>query len=111
MSSEVESVIVLSRLCSQSTTAARDFGPRLALTMLGYGKDLWTVSIDHLVIWSDNLIVSVSQHNSAYWSWGIWLSTIPGAIVGGFIADSFIYTGSESAIARFFKPSVSVTLA
>ncbi|UZJ52018.1 hypothetical protein CBS101457_001338 [Exobasidium rhododendri] len=68
---------------------ARDFGPRLALTVLGYGSEIWT-------------------HNSAYWSWGIWASTIPGALVGGLAADAFLFTGSDSKVNRIFGGAVAL---
>jgi aquaglyceroporin related protein len=63
---------------------ARDFGPRLALYLLGY-KDVWT-------------------HDSAYWFWGIWLSSVPGGLVGAAIVDSIVYTGSDSVLSARFRP-------
>lgn len=63
---------------------ARDFGPRLALYILGY-KDVWS-------------------HDNGYWFWGIWLSAVPGGILGAAIADSLFYTGSDSALSARLRP-------
>lgn len=56
---------------------SRDFGPRLALLALGYGKELFT---------------------DLYWVWGPWCATISGAIFGAGIYDTMIFVGGESPI-------------
>ncbi|PWN38085.1 aquaporin-like protein [Meira miltonrushii] len=57
---------------------ARDFGPRIALSLMGYE--------------------GVFFHDGAYWIWGIWLANIPGGLIGAFLADFFIYTGFDSPL-------------
>lgn len=62
---------------------ARDFGPRLALTVIGYpGKTLWS-------------------HNKGYWFHSIWGANIVGGLLGGGLVDLFLYVGHDSI---FNKP-------
>ncbi|PSS02396.1 aquaporin-like protein [Coniella lustricola] len=57
---------------------ARDFGPRLALLALGYGK--------------------ANTFPSAYWFWGAWCGPIAGALFGAFLYDGAIFVGGESPV-------------
>lgn len=74
-------ITVLSMAFAYQTGAAlnpsRDFGPRLALLALGYGKDLFT---------------------NPYWFYGPFAGTLCGAFVGGTLYDVCIFTGGESPI-------------
>lgn len=56
---------------------SRDFGPRLALVVLGYSNDLF---------WNP------------YWFYGPWVGAISGAFMGGFLYDFMIFTGGESPV-------------
>ncbi|SCU98861.1 LAMI_0F16512g1_1 [Lachancea mirantina] len=58
---------------------ARDLGPRIFASMIGYGAEVF-----HLYKW--------------WWAWGAWGATILGGITGAFIYDVFIFTGCESPI-------------
>ncbi|EMD40099.1 hypothetical protein CERSUDRAFT_112306 [Gelatoporia subvermispora B] len=60
---------------------ARDFGPRLATAMVGYGKEVFNF-----------------RHQ--YWLWCPILGPILGGLTGIFLYDSFIFTGNESLINR-----------
>lgn len=64
-----------------SLNLGRDWGPRLALWILGYGNEIWT-------------------HNSYYFAWGPGLGALTGGLVGGFIYDFAIYTGRDSPLNR-----------
>jgi aquaglyceroporin related protein len=55
----------------------RDFGPRVALSFLGYGDDLFS---------------------NGYWFRVAWLGPIAGAISGGFLYDAAIFVGGESPV-------------
>ncbi|KAJ9604849.1 hypothetical protein H2200_010964 [Cladophialophora chaetospira] len=57
----------------------RDFGPRLALSLLGYAPPAG--------LWSDG-----------YWFKVNWLGPMCGAVVGGFLYDSAIFVGGESPV-------------
>ncbi|ESZ94155.1 hypothetical protein SBOR_5433 [Sclerotinia borealis F-4128] len=74
-------IVALSMAFGYNTGAAlnpsRDFGPRLALAALGYGKDLFT---------------------DVYWIWGTWCAPILGAIFGAFLYDAAIFAGGESPV-------------
>ncbi|KAF2423208.1 aquaporin [Tothia fuscella] len=59
---------------------ARDFGPRVALHVLGYGDD------------------SQSLFADGYWFFVAWLGPISGALLGGFLYDAAIFTGGESPV-------------
>lgn len=57
---------------------SRDFGPRLALLVLGYdGSSLFT---------------------NPYWFYGPWTGAVSGSFVGAFLYDFFIFTGGESPV-------------
>ena len=56
---------------------ARDTGPRIVLTLLGYGSEVWT-------------------HDGAYWFFAGWVSTIAGGLLGVFLYDAFLYEGEDS---------------
>lgn len=58
-----------------ATNPARDFGPRVACSILGYGEALWT--------------------NAEYYFWVPLVAPFVGAILGGFIYDFFVYTGAS----------------
>ncbi|KAL3417818.1 MIP family channel protein [Phlyctema vagabunda] len=58
---------------------ARDFGPRLATAMVGYGREVFTV-------------------RQAWWIYGAWGATISGALVGGLLYDIAIFIGGESPV-------------
>lgn len=60
---------------------ARDFGPRIALTALGYS------SSPSPSLWMDG-----------YWFKVNWCAPICGAILGGFLYDSMIFVGGESPV-------------
>lgn len=64
---------------------ARDLGPRLVLTLLGYGKELWT-------------------HDSAYWLFGPVLAPIVGGVLGVGLYDAFLYTGDDSVLTEHDAP-------
>lgn len=57
---------------------ARDFGPRLALLALGYGRK--------------------ATFPNAYWFWGAWCAPIAGALFGAFLYDAAIFVGGESPV-------------
>lgn len=59
----------------------RDFGPRVALTILGYSSDPYP-----------------SLFADGYWFKVNWLAPFSGTILGGFIYDSMIFTGGESPV-------------
>lgn len=57
---------------------ARDFGPRLAMWIVGYPKHvLWT-------------------RDAWYWIWTPIIGPLSGGLFGALIYDAFLYTGSES---------------
>ncbi|KAI7285607.1 aquaporin [Hortaea werneckii] len=56
-----------------ATNPARDFGPRVACYILGYGTELWS--------------------NAAHYFWIPLVAPFVGAIIGGYIYDFFVYTG------------------
>ncbi|KAH9904223.1 aquaporin-like protein [Xylariomycetidae sp. FL2044] len=60
---------------------ARDFGPRVALSLVGYGSDVWT-------------------HDGGYWFWGPGLATVAGASAGALLYDMSVYTGIDSPLNR-----------
>lgn len=60
---------------------ARDTGPRIALWLVGYGREVWT-------------------HNGWYWFWNPWLSSVLGGVVGAGMYDAFLYTGLDSPANR-----------
>ncbi|KAI9663813.1 MAG: hypothetical protein M1821_007303 [Bathelium mastoideum] len=74
-------ITALSMAFSYQTGAAlnpsRDFGPRLALLALGYGRALFT---------------------NPYWFYGPWAGALCGGVVGAFLYDTMIFTGGESPI-------------
>ena len=57
----------------------RDFGPRLAMLVLGYGT-------------------TATLFGDGYWFWGNWLGPILGAVLGGFLYDGAIFVGGESPV-------------
>jgi aquaglyceroporin related protein len=74
-------ITCLSMCFSYQTGAAfnpsRDFGPRLALLVVGYPSTLFT---DH------------------YWLYGPWAGALSGGFMGAFLYDFFIFTGGESPV-------------
>ncbi|SCU92740.1 LAFA_0F12552g1_1 [Lachancea sp. 'fantastica'] len=58
---------------------ARDLGPRIFASMIGYGPHAF-----HLTHW--------------WWTWGTWGGPIAGGIAGALVYDIFIFTGCESPI-------------
>ncbi|EPQ26007.1 uncharacterized protein PFL1_06461 [Pseudozyma flocculosa PF-1] len=59
---------------------ARDLGPRIMLSVVGYPSEiLWTF-------------------DAWYWLWVPTLATIVGALIGAFIYDGLMYTGGESPL-------------
>ena len=58
---------------------ARDLGPRIFASMIGYGPHAF-----HLTHW--------------WWTWGAWGGPIAGGIAGALVYDVFIFTGCESPI-------------
>jgi aquaglyceroporin related protein len=61
---------------------ARDFGPRVALSLLGYGRRQ----------------SSPSLFADGYWFRVAWLGPLAGAVLGGFLYDSMIFVGGESPV-------------
>ncbi|KAJ2919660.1 hypothetical protein MD484_g709, partial [Candolleomyces efflorescens] len=59
---------------SWALNPARDFGPRLFLSMAGYGKEVYT-------------------HRNQYWLWCPIIAPIVGAQAGALLYDLFLYTG------------------
>jgi len=57
---------------------ARDLGPRLALSMLGYTPS---------VVWN---------YRSQFWLWTAIIGPILGCLCGGALYDTFLYTGDDS---------------
>ncbi|SCU77375.1 LANO_0A00210g1_1 [Lachancea nothofagi CBS 11611] len=58
---------------------ARDLGPRIFASMIGYGPQAF-----HFTHW--------------WWAWGTWGGPIAGGITGALVYDVFIFTGCESPI-------------
>lgn len=58
---------------------ARDLGPRIFASMIGYGPHAF-----HLTHW--------------WWTWGGWGGPIAGGIAGALVYDLFIFTGCESPV-------------
>ncbi|KAK2601877.1 hypothetical protein QQS21_004564 [Conoideocrella luteorostrata] len=74
-------ITCLSMTFSYQTGAAfnpsRDFGPRLALLALGYPGNLFS---------------------NPYWFYGPWAGAVSGAMIGGLMYDSMVFTGGESPV-------------
>lgn len=75
-------VIACLSMCFAYQTGAafnpsRDFGPRLALLALGYGRQLFT---------------------NPYWFYGPFAASLTGCFIGGFLYDFMIFTGGESPV-------------
>lgn len=60
---------------------ARDFGPRVAAAMYGYGGGIWT-------------------YRNHYWLWCAIIAPICGAVLGGFVYDLLVFQGPESPMNR-----------
>ncbi|SCU93990.1 LAMI_0E16292g1_1 [Lachancea mirantina] len=58
---------------------ARDLGPRIFASMIGYGPHAF-----HLTHW--------------WWTWGAWGGPIAGGIAGALVYDLLIFTGCESPV-------------
>lgn len=56
---------------------ARDFGPRLFTSCVGYGSDVWTAG--------------------DYYFWIPMVVPFLGCLFGGFLYDAFLYTGKSEA--------------
>lgn len=59
--------------------AARDFGPRVMLSCVGYDHQLWT-------------------HNAYWWIYGPIVGTLAGAVAGATLYDLAIYSGGASPL-------------
>ncbi|CAO1622491.1 unnamed protein product [Parajaminaea phylloscopi] len=60
---------------------ARDFGPRLFLSLMGYPREIFT-------------------HNNYWTFWGPGISSVLGGLLGGLTYDIFVYTGADSPVNR-----------
>ncbi|EHL01264.1 putative Uncharacterized membrane protein [Glarea lozoyensis 74030] len=58
---------------------ARDFGPRVATAVVGYGSRVFT-------------------DRNVWWIYGAWGATISGGLVGGLLYDVAIFVGGESPV-------------
>lgn len=72
---------------------ARDLGPRIMLSCVGYGKELWTHDRWWWVIFSHH----TSPHNSR-WLTGPILGSFGGSILGALAYDFCIYSGLGSPV-------------
>ena len=61
---------------------ARDLGPRIALAIVGYNKE---------ILWN---------YRHQYWLWVPTLGPICGGIIGGLIYDALVFNGPESIFNR-----------
>ena len=61
---------------------ARDLGPRIALAMVGYNRE---------ILW---------DYRHQYWLWVQILGPICGGLLGGIIYDGLIYNGPETIFDR-----------
>ncbi|KAF8323295.1 aquaporin [Clavulina sp. PMI_390] len=68
---------------------ARDLGPRIALAMVGYSKEV------------------LFDYRHQYWLWTPILGPITGGILGTIVYDAFLFTGDESI---FNKPNAAARL-
>jgi aquaglyceroporin related protein len=82
--------ICLGMNTSFGVNPARDFGPRIALSILGYSPS---------VIWN---------YRSQFWLWTGIIAPIFGAISGGAIYDAFLYTGEDSIFSGMYFTSGSI---
>ncbi|PFH53220.1 hypothetical protein AMATHDRAFT_1300 [Amanita thiersii Skay4041] len=64
---------------------ARDLGPRLLTSIVGYGRQVY-------------------NYRNQYWIWCPILGPIMGAQAGTIIYDTFVYTGRDSLISKFLLP-------
>jgi len=69
---------------------ARDLGPRLLTSMVGYGGQVYTF-------------------RSQYWLWCPILATITGAQFGTFVYDTFLLTSNDSIATKLFIPDTPST--
>ncbi|KAK4705056.1 hypothetical protein P7C70_g1160, partial [Phenoliferia sp. Uapishka_3] len=70
---------------------ARDFGPRMALWILGYGKQVWT-------------------HNHWWWIIGPICGPLVGSLAGGLMYDLCIFTG-DGSIVNYTREELAKTIA
>lgn len=63
---------------------ARDLGPRIAASMFGYPKEIWT-------------------YRNGYALWCVCIATVSGGLFGCFVYDLFIYQGPESWLNKPFE--------
>lgn len=62
----------------------RDMGPRLVTWWVGYGTEVWTF-------------------RNHYWLWAPWIVCPLGALLGCFLYDLFVYTGTDSPLNKPFR--------
>jgi len=67
---------------SYALNPARDLGPRIALAIVGYNKE---------ILWN---------YRHQYWLWVPTLGPICGGIIGGFVYDALVFNGPESIFNR-----------
>lgn len=72
---------------SYAINFARDFGPRLFLSLIGYPRTLFT-------------------HNSYWCLWGPGLASMIGGLLGGGMYDVCVYTGEDSPVNRVGRGQV-----
>jgi aquaglyceroporin related protein len=58
---------------------ARDFGPRVATAIVGYGSQVFT-------------------GRNVWWIYGAWGATVSGGLIGGLLYDVVIFVGGESPV-------------
>jgi aquaglyceroporin related protein len=73
---------------------ARDLGPRLLTSMVGYGKAVYTYRRFALHPLCTNVVLNLtSQSESHYWLWCPILGPVAGAQCGTIFYDAFLYNG------------------
>ncbi|KAJ7928118.1 aquaporin [Mycena leptocephala] len=82
---------------------ARDLGPRLLTSMVGYGKQVYTYRKSPLLV-NPAVFTDVSELTPVHRLWCPIIAPILGAQAGCMFYDAFLYTGEESP---FNKPNAA----